>query len=65
MKATIGTLVAATVLLLGCGLAPCSPDIGGLCSALARQKSPQRNPAILIPGLLGTKLLEENIWLRS
>jgi hypothetical protein len=59
-KATAGTLAAVTIMLAACGLAPRTPDLGGLYSSLAQQESPERNPVILIPGLLGTRLVEKD-----
>lgn len=58
MKATVATLAAVVVWLTGCGLAPRTPDLGGLYDSLAQHESPERNPIILIPGLLGSKLVE-------
>ncbi|MGD2271555.1 MAG: hypothetical protein PVI06_14220 [Desulfobacterales bacterium] len=34
------------------------PDLGGLYNDLVQHESPHRNPVILIPGLLGTRLVE-------
>ncbi len=50
-----GLLTAA----LGCatGVAPI-PDLGGLYNRAARWRDDQRNPVIVIPGVLGSKLLD-------
>ena len=59
-KPTVATLAAVAVILVACGLTPRTPDLGDLYSTLAQQESPERNPVILIPGLLGTKLVEKD-----
>ncbi len=49
-----------SVIILGaivsCQPAYKSPDLGGLYNNLAQNETPYRNPVILIPGLLGSKL---------
>ncbi len=60
IRATVISLSAVTILLVACGLTPQTPDLGGLYSSLAQQESPERNPVILIPGLLGSKLVERD-----
>ena len=35
------------------------PDLGGLYNELAQQEDPERNPVIVIPGVLGSRLVEE------
>jgi len=34
------------------------PDLGNLYNKLAQQKEPFRNPVIVIPGILGSRLVE-------
>ena len=60
MRATFVILAAVALLLAACGISPRTPDLSGLYSELARQESPERNPIILIPGLLGSKLVEKD-----
>ena len=43
--------------LCACAAPYKAPDLGGLYNGLAQNESPQRNPVILIPGLLGSKLI--------
>jgi pimeloyl-ACP methyl ester carboxylesterase len=42
---------------IACSAPPRAPDLGGLYSELARNEDPYRNPVILIPGILGSKLV--------
>jgi pimeloyl-ACP methyl ester carboxylesterase len=46
--------------LVACSPAYKSPDIGGLYNSLLQNESPYRNPVVLIPGLLGSKLVNKN-----
>ena len=55
----------AALALLG-ALAPAAcraglrlPDLGGLYDRLAQEHDPQRNPVIVIPGILGSKLVDD------
>ena len=41
-----------------CSAPPRAPDLGGLYNELARNEDPYRNPVILIPGILGSKLVD-------
>jgi len=41
-----------------CSAPPRAPDLGGLYSELAQNEDPYRNPVILIPGILGSKLVD-------
>ncbi len=45
------------ILLIGCAPPARTPDLGGIYSAVARNEAPGRNPIIVIPGLLGSKLV--------
>lgn len=50
-------LVALSLVLLpGCESEVQSPDLGFLYNELAMHESPERNPVILIPGILGSRL---------
>jgi pimeloyl-ACP methyl ester carboxylesterase len=46
--------------LIACSPAYKSPDLGGLYNSLVQNESPYRNPVILSPGLLGSKLANKN-----
>ncbi|PQP34244.1 hypothetical protein C6A37_08790, partial [Desulfobacteraceae bacterium SEEP-SAG9] len=46
--------------LIACSSAYKSPDLGGLYNSLVQNESPYRNPVILIPGLLGSKLVHKS-----
>ena len=50
------TILATTA----CSAPPRAPDLGGLYSELARNEDPYRNPVILIPGILGSKLVDRS-----
>jgi hypothetical protein len=54
-----GTLVLVLTLLAGCGSAVRLPDLGGIYDAAAAQHDALRNPVIVIPGILGSKLVDE------
>lgn len=51
--------IAAAAVAFGCtaGLSP-APDLGGLYSRAAQAGDATRNPVIVIPGILGSKLLD-------
>ncbi len=36
------------------------PDLGNLYNELAQREDPDRNPIIVIPGLLGSKLVDQD-----
>ncbi len=46
------------LLLTGCVSQSHSPDLGGIYSEAARQENVERNPVIVIPGLLGSRLVD-------
>ena len=48
------TILATTA----CSAPPRAPNLGGLHSELAQNEDPRRNPVILIPGILGSKLVD-------
>jgi pimeloyl-ACP methyl ester carboxylesterase len=49
-----------TLSLPGCSATYKVPDLGGLYDSLVQNESPYRNPVILIPGLLGSKLVDKD-----
>ena len=56
--------ITAIFLLLILSLSACAsvyhaPDLGNLYNDLAQQEDPYRNPIIVIPGLLGSKLVDQ------
>jgi pimeloyl-ACP methyl ester carboxylesterase len=51
------TLTLATFFLNACAASYKTPDLGGLYNALVQNESPYRNPVVLVPGLLGSKLI--------
>ncbi|MGD8677085.1 MAG: hypothetical protein PVG81_14885, partial [Desulfobacterales bacterium] len=54
---TLG-LMAFVLILAGCSSPSKAPDLGGIYNNLAQHEDPYRNPIILIPGLLGSKLVD-------
>ena len=46
------SILAATA----CSSPPHTSDLGGLYNELAQHEDPYRNPIILIPGILGSKI---------
>jgi hypothetical protein len=54
---TLG-FMAFLLVLAGCSSPPKTPDLGGIYNNLAQHEDPYRNPIILIPGLLGSKLVD-------
>jgi len=54
------------VLMSACSTAQRVPDLGHIYNALAMHEDPHRNPVIVIPGLLGSKLVDqdtgEKVW---
>ena len=55
---TLGWM-ASGLLLAGCSAHPKAPDLEGPYNHLAQHEDPHRNPVILIPGLLGSKLVDQ------
>jgi len=45
-------------LLFACDSSDDAPNIGGLYTDLAKEQDPDRNPIIVIPGVLGSKLVD-------
>ncbi len=52
--------VLCLILLAGCGLFRPVPDLGSLYTELAQQEDPYRNPIIVIPGILGSRLVDQD-----
>jgi len=48
------------VAVFACHAPPRAPDLGGLYNELAQNEDPYRNPVILIPGILGSKLVDRS-----
>jgi len=48
------------VVVAACHSSPRAPDLGGLYNELAQNEDPYRNPVILIPGMLGSKLVDRS-----
>jgi hypothetical protein len=54
---TLG-LMGFALLMAGCSAPSKAPNLGGIYNDLAQHENPYRNPVILIPGLLGSKLVD-------
>ena len=52
-----GCIIICLILLSACG-SDDAPNLGGLYSDLAKADNPDRNPIIVIPGVLGSKLVD-------
>lgn len=52
--------VLAVLLLTGCTSGKQGPELGGIYNRAAQQHGPQRVPVIVIPGILGSKLIEQD-----
>jgi len=48
------------ILLPACGPAFHAPDLGNLYNELAQHEDPHRNPIIVMPGLMGSKLVDQD-----
>lgn len=61
-----GAIFMVVVLLTGCAPGRHTPDLGEIYSDLAGNEDPYRNPIIVIPGLLGSRLVDassgEVVW---
>ncbi len=58
MKAYL-PIVLALLLAAGCVTRPKAPQLGGIYSRAAMHQDPVRNPVIVIPGILGSKLVDD------
>ncbi len=45
-------------MIAGCSSPPNTSDLGGIYNELAQHEDPYRNPIVLIPGILGSKLID-------
>ena len=52
-----GCIIFSLILLSACGSED-APNLGGLYTDLAKEDNPDRNPIIVIPGVLGSKLVD-------
>ena len=62
---TFVAVAAASLLAVGCTQKLPRPDLGSRYNHAAKYHGPERNPVIVIPGILGSKLVDENgtlIW---
>ncbi len=53
-------LTLMAVWLAGCASSATAPDLGGIYSRAAAGSEDQRNPVIVIPGILGSRLVEKD-----
>jgi pimeloyl-ACP methyl ester carboxylesterase len=51
-------LVLGALILAGCSSPPRTSDLGGMYNEMAQHEGPYRNPIVLIPGILGSKLAD-------
>lgn len=59
MRGALLAIAAVALLwLVACASSGPIPDLGGLYNELARYHGEERNPIIVIPGILGTKLID-------
>jgi pimeloyl-ACP methyl ester carboxylesterase len=58
MRLRISILFLLLLFLFACGSVYQPPDLGNLYSELAQREDPYRNPIIVIPGILGSKLVD-------
>jgi pimeloyl-ACP methyl ester carboxylesterase len=59
MRIRIFALLLLLFSLIACVSPYKPPDLGGLYNDLVQNESPHRNPVILIPGILGSRLVEK------
>lgn len=58
-------IISLFVILQSCGPTQLAPDLGRIYSAAAKQEHLDRNPIIVIPGILGSKLVDDQgrvVW---
>ena len=53
-------LLIGCLLAVGCGHRSAAPELGRIYNAAAQQSHVDRNPIIVIPGILGSKLVEQS-----
>jgi len=59
LRALQGLLLLVLLLLTACGSIHTPPDLSLLYNDLAQREDPYRNPIIVIPGLMGSKLMNQ------
>jgi pimeloyl-ACP methyl ester carboxylesterase len=60
MPKPIQILSLLIIFISACSTAEHMPDLGNLYNELAMHEDPNRNPVIVIPGLLGSKLVDQD-----
>jgi len=60
MRVAVVIFCVITILITGCQSQYKIPDLDGLYNDLVQNENPYRNPVILIPGLLGSHLIEKD-----
>ena len=59
MRLKVVVALCLVWILTACASPYKAPDLGGLYNSLVQNENPYRNPVILIPGLLGSKLIDQ------
>ncbi len=61
-RSAIWTILAlsSSLFLVGCATKPKAPDLSAVYGQSAQYHDPWRNPVMVIPGILGSKLVEED-----
>lgn len=57
-------LISLFVMLTGCSSAPSHPDFGKIYNTPAQQMGDERTPVIVLPGVLGSKIVNANSGLK-
>jgi len=60
MRKLFSIYVFFLILLPACSSVNRAPDLGDLYNELAQREDPHRNPIIVIPGLMGSKLVDQD-----
>lgn len=60
MAKYIHILTLSFLLISACSTKQHAPDLGDLYNELAQNENPHRNPIIVIPGLMGSKLVDQD-----
>ena len=58
MRLVLPVIIFLVLILTACTHPNKTPDLGGIYNSLIQNENPYRNPVILIPGLLGSKLID-------
>ena len=64
-KSSCSWAISALLAVGACSTRPKAPDLGGLYDRAAQDHHPDRNPVIVIPGILGSRLVAEDgtvVW---